>query len=316
MFCRLQCVGPCSVRGVEGHVHAQVGGAGDAVTEDASAVEFAVIVPVLLLILVGHHRVRVRPAGLPGRRVVIRPRGDACRVERSGGGQAASVAEPLPRGHDGVCRTDTPQVAQSAADAIQRAGTAVRQDAHRRHLGVPGYHAPGSRRTPGGVRWSNHICDKCDHVAAWITDDVVHALVTSTTSDHAGTWDYSSRSTRTVATSSLGRRRASPSSALIEPARTNPGRNKDILRCVDPACSRGIDDRTLRAMPAATWSTVGRSVGRRARWSIHARRAWHHRWRGHVDVSPGTARYRVRARLDVHRSHGDAVRRRNASGTP
>lgn len=91
----------------------------------ASAVEFAIVVPVLLLILLGilefafllRDYLSVSSSVRVGTRVA------------SAGAGAGPAACPIPLPVGLTCATtDTPQLAKSAADAIQRAGTAMPQD--------------------------------------------------------------------------------------------------------------------------------------------------------------------------------------------
>jgi hypothetical protein len=92
----------------------------------ASAVEFAIVVPVLLLILLGiiEFAFVLRDANSVSSSV-----GVAARIASTAA--AAGPAEcpsPLPPGVSTCGPADTPQLAQVAADAIQRAGTAMNQD--------------------------------------------------------------------------------------------------------------------------------------------------------------------------------------------
>jgi hypothetical protein len=91
----------------------------------ASAVEFAIVVPLLLLILLGilefafvlRDDLSVSSAVRVG-----------ARTAASGAGAGKAVCPPIP---DGLVNcpfvTDTPQLAQSAANAIQKAGSAMPQ---------------------------------------------------------------------------------------------------------------------------------------------------------------------------------------------
>lgn len=100
------------------------GGRGD---RGASAVEFAIIVPVLLLILLGIIEFAFVMRDYLGVSSSVRV---GTRVASSGAGaKAATCPVPLPEGMTACAGPDTPQLAQSAADAIQRAGTAMPQDA-------------------------------------------------------------------------------------------------------------------------------------------------------------------------------------------
>ncbi|MCX6434178.1 MAG: pilus assembly protein [Actinobacteria bacterium] len=93
----------------------------------ASAVEFAILVPVLLLILLGILEFAFVLRDYLSVSSAVRV---GTRVAASGAGsKAATCPNPLPTGMTACAGTDTPQLAQSAADAIQRAGTAMAQDA-------------------------------------------------------------------------------------------------------------------------------------------------------------------------------------------
>lgn len=91
----------------------------------ASAVEFAIVVPVLLLILLGILEFAFVMRDSLSISSAVRV---GTRAAASGAGAGKAVCPPIP---DGLAScpfvTDTPQLAQSAADAIQKAGSAMPQ---------------------------------------------------------------------------------------------------------------------------------------------------------------------------------------------
>lgn len=92
----------------------------------ASAVEFAIVVPVLLLLLLGMLEFGFLLRDYLSVSSSVRV---GSRAAASGAGAGpATCPNPLPDGMTACAGTDTPQLAQSAADAIQRAGTAMPQD--------------------------------------------------------------------------------------------------------------------------------------------------------------------------------------------
>jgi hypothetical protein len=92
----------------------------------ASAVEFAIVVPVLLLILLGILEFAFVFRDYLSVSSAVRV---GTRTASSGAGAREAVCPyPLPVGMTACTGSDTPQLAQSAADAIQRAGTTMNQD--------------------------------------------------------------------------------------------------------------------------------------------------------------------------------------------
>lgn len=94
--------------------------------DGAAAVEFAIVVPVLLLLLLGilEFAFVMRDALSVSSSVKVGAR----TASTAAGAGPAVCPNPLPPGVTSCAGTDTPQLAVSAANAIQRAGTAMPQD--------------------------------------------------------------------------------------------------------------------------------------------------------------------------------------------
>jgi hypothetical protein len=91
-----------------------------------AAVEFAIIVPLLLLLILGILEFAFLMRDYLGVSSSVRV---GTRIAATGAGAGPAVCPvPLPEGVTSCAGTDTPQLAVSAANAIQRAGTAMPQD--------------------------------------------------------------------------------------------------------------------------------------------------------------------------------------------